>query len=288
MALPGLIGKKTEKEKFAGAEYTITIELCLPNGRAIQGPDFHFDGQNFAKAYDIKFLDKEGKWKYVYQNTFAITTRMLGVMFAIHSDDKGLVIPPKLVENKIVIVPILFEKDKEKVLKEAKKLEKELSEFNPVLDDREEYKPGWKFNEWELKGVPLRIEIGSRDIAKKEVVLVNRLDGLKKKVKISKLKKEAQKILDWMQEELYKRAEKMLKGNMAKVETFKNLEKEIKNKKIVLAPLCKNSECEDWIKDKTEGAKTLNMPFEQPSLKDKKCIYCGKKADYWAYIGKSY
>src|SRR3989338_5857521 len=181
LALPSLVGRKSEKEKFAGAEYTISMEFYMPNGKCTQGPDFHHDGQNFAKAYDIKFLNKQGKEEYAYQNTFAISTRMLGVMFAIHSDSKGLILPPRIAVNKGIIVPILFEDSKEKVLKKAKEIEKILGKFDFILDSREEYKPGFKFNEWELKGVPLRIEIGPKDVEKNEVVLVRRDNGKKEK-----------------------------------------------------------------------------------------------------------
>ena len=128
LALPFLVGRKSDKEKFAGAEYTISMEFFMPNGKAIQGPDFHFDGQNFAKAYNIKFLNKEGKEEYVWQNTFAITTRMLGIMFAVHSDSKGLILPPRIAPNKVVIVPILFDDSKEKILKAAKEIKKILGE----------------------------------------------------------------------------------------------------------------------------------------------------------------
>ena len=140
LALPSLIGKKTEKEKFAGAEYTVSMEFYMPNGKAIQGPDFHYDGQNFAKAYDIMFTDKNEKKNFVYQNTFAFTTRMLGVMFSVHSDKNGLVLPPKLAPNKIVIIPIFNDKNKKKILKEAEKITKSLEEFSPALDDREDYR----------------------------------------------------------------------------------------------------------------------------------------------------
>src|SRR3989338_4039538 len=181
LALPGVIGRKSEKEKFAGAEYTVSMEFYMPNGKCTQGPDFHHDGQKFAKAYDIKFLNKQGKEEHAYQNTFAISTRMLGVMFAIHSDSKGLILPPRIAVNKGIIVPILFEDSKEKVLKKAKEIEKILGKFDFILDSREEYKPGFKFNEWELKGVPLRIEIGPKDVEKNEVVLVRRDNGKKEK-----------------------------------------------------------------------------------------------------------
>ncbi|MBW2982417.1 proline--tRNA ligase [Candidatus Woesearchaeota archaeon] len=287
MALPGLLGKKSDKEKFAGAVATYSIELMLPNGKAIQGPDYHDDGQNFAKAYGIQFLDESEKKQYAYQSTYAFTTRMLGVMIAIHSDDKGLVIPPRLAENKVVIVPILFEDTKEKVLEEAKKLGKELKQFSPLVDAREEYNPGWKFNEWELKGIPIRIEIGPKDIEKKQAMVVKRTGG-KEAVKISDLKKIIPKLLDKIHDELYKNAEKLLKTSITKADTKEELIKAVKEKKIALTPMCGNEECEDYIKDKTGGAKTLNMPLEQPDIKGKKCIWCNKEAEYLIYVGKSY
>jgi prolyl-tRNA synthetase len=287
MAIPSIFGKKTEKEKFAGAEYTLTLEIYLPNGRAIQGPDFHHDGQNFSKVFDIKFLDENGKEQYAYQNTWAFTTRMLGVMFALHSDDKGLVLPPKLVDEKVGIIPILFEDSKKKVLAEAKKLKKILNNYGPFIDDRVDYSPGWKFSDMELKGTPIRIEIGPKDLTKKQVIVVKRNTLQKKAVKISQLKKVIPKLLDEIQNELYKKAEKLMKDNIVNSNNFKDTLKFINDKKIVLAPLCSSTECEDNLKDKT-GAKVLNILLQQQNIKDKKCIICNKQADYLAYIGKSY
>ena len=291
MALPGFTGRKTQKEKFAGARNSWSIEHILPNGKAIQGPDFHDDGQNFAKAYNIKFLDKNEKEKYVWQNTWAITTRMLGIMFAVHSDDKGLIIPPKLAENKIVIIPIFSKKDKEKILREAKKIKKGLNSFNPILDEREDYSPGWKFNEWELKGIPLRIEIGPKDLKNKSVKAVKRNDNKKLNIKISQLKKKIPKLLEQMHEELYKKAENLMKSKMKKAETLEEAIKIIKAKEIALAPICNKSLCEDYIKEKTGGAKVLNIPEnleKKARHKNKLCIWCKKPASYYVYIGKSY
>ncbi|MFH0831985.1 MAG: proline--tRNA ligase [archaeon] len=287
LALPSLIGKKSEKEKFAGAEYTVSMEFLMPNGKAIQGPDFHYDGQNFAKAYNIKFLDKKGKEQYAFQNTFAITTRMLGVMFAVHSDSKGLILPPKISPNPIVIVPILFDDSKEKVLKKAQEISKKLEIFNPMLDTRDNISPGFKFNEWELKGIPLRIEIGPKDIENNSAVVVRRDSNKKEIVKISDIEKKAAAILDDIQDSLYKKAEKMLSEGIVKTQTLQETIKAIKEKKIALAPLCKSKECEDVLKLKTDGAKVLNIP-EKQKLTNEKCIICGKKADYLAYVGKSY
>jgi len=287
MAIPGFIGKKTDKEKFAGAEYTLTIETCLPNGKAIQGPDFHHDGQNFSRAYDIKFKDEKGEERYVWQNTWAISTRMLGIMFALHSDNKGLILPPKIAPNKIVIIPIGFEKDK-KIISKAKGLFKELTTYQPILDDRTETTPGYKFNEWELKGIPLRIEIGPKDLAKKEIVIVRRDNGRKVSVKIKNLKKEINKELEDMQNNLFEKADKLLQGTLDKSETLKEAIKKIKEKKIVLVPLKNSAEVEEILKEKTGGAKTLNRPLKQPQIKGKKCIISGEPADYWVYVGKSY
>lgn len=287
MALPTLYGKKTDKEKFAGAIATYSFELMLPNGKAIQGPDYHDDGQNFAKAYNIKFVDKDRKEKYCYQSTYAISTRMLGVMFATHSDNKGLIIPPKLAENKVVIIPILFDETKEKVIKKAREIQKSLKKFNALVDDREDYSPGWKYNEWELKGIPLRIEIGPRDLEKKQVIIKTRL-GKNKEVKFNNVNTEVTKLLEEMQNLLYQRAEKFLKDSLTVSENMNDLIKAVKNKKMSLSPLCKNPKCEDYIREKTGGAKTLNIPDKQPKLDGKKCIWCKKPADYWVYIAKSY
>jgi prolyl-tRNA synthetase len=287
LALPSLIGRKSEKEKFAGAEYTISMEFYMPNGKAIQGPDFHHDGQKFAKAYDIKFLDENSKEQYAWQNTFAITTRMLGVMFAIHSDSKGLILPPKIAPNQIVIIPIFFEKDKKEVLKKAEEIKLRLKEYNPILDDREEYRPGFKFNEYEMKGIPIRIELGSRDLAKNEVVVVRRDNLTKQSVKISELETEIPQILNNIQESLFKKAKKLLDNNILEVNNLEQTQLAIKNKKIALAPLCSSKECEEDLKFKTEGAKVLNIPEKQSKPKTK-CIICNKEADYIARVGKSY
>jgi len=287
LALPSLIGRKSEKEKFAGAEYTVSMEFYMPNGKAIQGPDFHHDGQKFSKAYDIKFLNKQGKEEYAYQNTFAITTRMLGVMFAIHSDEKGLILPPRIAPNEIVIIPIFSDENKKTVLLEVKKIAESLKEYDPIIDDREDQRPGFKFNEYELRGIPLRLEIGERDLLKKEVTVVRR-DTLKKQsVKIAELKKEVPVILEDIQKNLFKKAEKLLKDNIVPVKNLKELESAIKNKKIALTPMCSSIECEDSLKFKTNGAKVLNISEDQPKIKGS-CVLCNKPASYIARVGKSY
>ncbi|MBW3012818.1 proline--tRNA ligase [Candidatus Woesearchaeota archaeon] len=287
MALYGLLGKKTDKEKFAGAEYTCTFEYFMPSGKAIQGPDAHHDGQKFAKAYNIKFLNKEEKEDYAWQNTWAITTRMLGVMIATHGDDKGLVLPPRIAPNKIVIVPIFFEKNKEAVLKKVQELGRLLKEFAPIVDDRDEFTPGYKFNEWEMKGVPIRVELGPRDLENDQAVLVRRDTGEKETVKLAGLKKEISLTLEVIQENLFKKTKKFTEDNTVETKNWDELVEAINNKKLVKAVWCGETECEDWIKDKTGGAKILNIPFDQPHIKDN-CPQCGKEGKYLVYIAKSY
>lgn len=289
LALPSLIGRKSDKEKFAGAEYSVSMEFFMPNGKAVQGPDFHHDGQHFAKAYDIEFLDKDGKKKHVWQNTFAISTRMLGIMFAVHSDSKGLILPPKIAPNKVVIVPILFDDSKDKVLAKSREIASKLKKYNVILDDREGYNPGYKFNEWEMKGIPIKIEIGPKDIAKKQVIVSRRDTGEKKSIQVKVLEKFIENTLNNIQDNLFKKAKKLLYDNIVEVKNLNELTKTIDNKKIAFAPLCNSSMCEDELKEKTGGAKVLNIPYSQPSsLKNSKCVVCRDKASYWAYVGKSY
>jgi len=286
-AVPMIKGKKTEKEKFPGADTTFSVETFLPSGKAIQGATSHNLGQNFSKPFDIKFKDKDEKDKYAWQNSWGLSTRSIGIMIMMHSDNKGLVLPPRVAENKIVIVPIIFDNTKDKVLKEAKEIFRELKEFSPLFDDREGYSPGWKFNEWEMKGIPVRIEIGPKDIEKNQAVVVRRDNGIKETIKIKELKKKIPAILDDIQNSLYKKAEKYLKENTVKADNWKSFFEAIKSKKLVLAPYCNNEDCEDWIKDKTEGAKSICIPFEQPKNPGK-CIHCGKQTEVMCYFAKSY
>ncbi|MFZ5955210.1 MAG: proline--tRNA ligase [Nanoarchaeota archaeon] len=289
LALPSLVGKKTEREKFAGAIYTASMEFYMPNGKTVQGPDFHHDGQNFSKAYDIKFLNEDGKEQYAWQNTWAISTRMLGVMFAVHSDSKGLILPPKIAPNKVVIIPILFKESKEKVIKKAEEIMKKLSKYSAFVDAREEYSPGFKYNEWELKGVPIRIEIGPKDLEKNQAIIVRRDTNEKIPAKIIDLDKKISQILDDIQKRLFEKAKNLLYDNIVQSETLKELRQSIKNKKICLTPLCSSQECEEKLKQENEGAKVLNIPEKQPETLNKaKCVICNKKADYYAYVARSY
>lgn len=288
LAIPSIKGKKTENEKFAGGEYTLTLEHLMPNGKAIQGPDSHHLGQNFSKVFDIKYLDKNENEKYVWQNSWGFSTRELGIMFAVHGDNKGLIIPPKVAPIQIVIIPIYQEKNKEEVVKEARKIKKNLEkEFSIHLDERDEYTPGFKFNEWELKGIPLRIEIGPKDIKKNQVVLVRRDNGEKDSVKTKNLETKINKTLELIQENLFEKAKKSMESKIKKVDSLDKIKKTVEGN-WALINWCGENSCEEKIKDKTT-AKIINIPFDlnQEEIKGK-CAICGKKAKHKVYVAKSY
>lgn len=282
LAIPAIISKKTETETFAGAIFTYAIEHVMPDGMFIQGPDFHYDGQNFAKAFDIKYLDPKGKMQFVWQNTWAITTREIGVLVAVHGDDKGLVLPPKIAPIQIVIVPIYNNANKRKVISEAGKLKKNLEQwFRVYLDNRDIYTPGWKFNEWEIKGVPLRIEIGPKDIAAKHVTFVRRDTG-EKKTSGKNLPKEIEKILGDIQKNLLKKAEKLINSKQEQVKNYAELKKALFSG-FAKTAWCGSEACESKVKNDLKA-----KIYILSEGKSGRCIVCGKKAKHVVYIAKSY
>ena len=288
LAIPGYAGRKTDSEKFAGAEATYSIEHLLPDGKSIQGPDFHSDGQRFAKAFEITFVDEKGDRQFAWQNTFAITTREIGVMLAVHSDDKGAVVPPKLAEVQVVLVPIVSDQNKQEVLAEARKAADRLARrFRTKLDDRDHLTPGRKFNEGELKGVPMRVELGPRDIESGRAVLVRRDTGGKRVAKLAALEEEVARDLDEMGRSLLERASEKLRANTHMTTSYDELKRIIKEKGgIVRAPWCGSPECEDKLQEET-GAKIINIPLDQhPS--DSRCVKCGNHAETIVNIAKSY
>jgi len=281
-------GIKSDNEKFAGAVMTTSVEMFFPNGKAIQGGTSHLLGQNFSKAFDISFLDKSGNKEYAWQNSWGISTRGLGIMLGIHGDDKGVVMPPRVAPLQVVIIPIIFEDTKDKVLKKCCELKEELLKHDiRVIIDDSDYRPGWKFNKWEMKGVPIRVELGPKDLDSKTVKIAFRYNNTKEVISFethtfaSKIKKSLEEIQNIMLEN----SRKMLKEATIPCNTVDDLLRIVEDKKIGFAPFCNDKACEVSIKDKT-GAKTLNTPL---NLKDgeHKCINCGKPARLF-YFGKSY
>ncbi len=289
-AVPVLKGMKSEGEKFAGADFTLSCEAFLPNGKAIQGCTSHYLGQNFAKAFGIEFVDDKQQKQFGYQNSWGISTRSIGVMILMHSDNKGLVLPPKVAATQVIIVPLFFEKGTSEVKSavEGARLRLKAAGVSLHVDDRDGYTPGWKYNEWEVKGIPLRIEIGPKDVEKKQAIVVRRDTGSKVAVDLSRLGTEIPRMLDLMQSEMLGRAEKLLESSIVRAESSVEVEKACGHKKMAFVPWCGGKVCEEKFKEKS-GIKSLNAPFDQPVLKKgQKCFACNAGAMQWCYFGKSY
>ncbi len=286
LAMPVLVGKKSDKEKFAGALHTYTIEGFMPDGKALQCGTSHNLGDGFAKAFGISFLGRNEKKQHPFQNSWGISTRLIGGLVMTHSDNSGLVLPPRVAENKVVIIPLIFKGKEEKVLKKSQEVFKKLKKFNPLLDDSTEYSPGYKFSEYELRGIPLRIEIGPRDLEKESVTAVRRDTKAKAEIKIKDIQKGVSEILNRMQKEMFEKAKKRMDENIVYVKTKEEFLKAIKEKKLIKMNWCSNSKCEEEIKEKT-GASTRCTPLtrENPSGE---CPFCSKKALEVMYFSKSY
>jgi prolyl-tRNA synthetase len=288
LAIPVIVGRKTEKEKFAGALYTYTLEALMSDGKMLQAGTSHNLGQNFAKAFNIKFLDEDQQEKYVWQTSWGTTTRLVGALVMVHGDERGLKLPPKVAPVQVIIVPIMFDKTKKEVLEKAESIRAILKkDFRVEIDTRDGYTPGWKFNEWEMKGVPLRLEIGPKDMAQGQVMLARRDIGEKIAVKEEKLVETVKELLDNIQENLFTRAKKFLEENIRETPDYNEFKKIIeKQRGLVKTYWCGSKDCEDKIKEETK-ASIRCIPFEQEEASGK-CIYCGKKSSTLVYFARAY
>ncbi len=286
LAMPVIIGKKSEKEKFAGAHATYTMEALMHDVKALQAGTSHNLAQHFTKAFDISFLSREGKQEYPHHTSWGISTRLIGGIIMVHGDNRGLVLPPGVAPTQVAIIPIATHK--EGVLEKARELFESLKDTARVeLDDRENYSPGWKFNEWEMKGAPIRIEIGPRDIENGQVMLVRRDTMEKTPVKIDELSKLIPELLQEINHSLFQKAKKMRDENTHYVKDLDHL-KEVMNTSqgFAKAQWCENEECEEDIKTVT-GATMRCIPFEQEDLGEK-CPFCGRDAKSTTYFAKAY
>lgn len=290
LAIPVIAGRKSENEKFKGALYTTALEALMPDGKALQMATSHQLGQNFSRAFDIKFLDKDEKEKYVWQTSWGFSTRMIGAIVMAHGDDKGLVLPPKVAPIQVVIVPIPYkEADSESILTKTREIHEKLKshDISAVLDDRTEYTPGWKFNEWELKGVPIRVEVGPRDLKKKQATLARRDTFERMSVKEEEIAETVAKLLGEIQKNLFDKAKKFLDEYITTVKTYNEFKEALKNKGgFIRAYWCANSACEEKIKEET-GATIRAIPFEKEKV-FAKCVYCGEKAKEVVYFARAY
>ena len=287
-AIPVIKGRKSESEKFAGAVTSYTIEAMMGNRWALQAGTSHFLGQNFARAFDIKYLDQNNELQYCWTTSWGVSTRMVGAIIMVHGDDQGLILPPRLAPIQVVIVPIWKSADeRERVLAAAEEVRARLGGLRCELDAREEYTPGWKFNYWETKGVPLRVEIGPRDVAEGQVVLARRDTGQKLAVPQQGLAERVSELLDEIQRNLFRRAKKFLDDNSYHLDDYEEFKRIIgEDGGFIYTHWCGSADCEARIKEETK-ATIRCLPLDQPGTKGR-CIYCGKEADQIALFARAY
>ncbi|MGD9345350.1 MAG: proline--tRNA ligase [Candidatus Aminicenantes bacterium] len=291
LAIPVVSGIKSEREKFAGALATYAIEALMSDGKALQMGTSHNLGQHFSKVFDIRYEDRNQNIQYAWQTSWGVSTRLVGALIMCHGDDSGLRLPPRIAPIQAVIVPISVGNWKEEVLPIAEKLKGELSKsgVRVELDQREEFTPGWKFSDWEMRGVPLRIEIGPKDIKKNQVICVRRDSGHKNPVALDSLKTELSEILTDIQKSLFEKALKFQTDNTHDVVDYEEFKAIIEEKKGFLRTFwCGRSGCEEKIKDETMATIRV-IPLKKEGHKaEGSCVQCGKKSDQLAYFARAY
>ena len=283
LAMPVLIGRKSEKEKFAGAIATYSMEAMMLDGKSLQAGTSHYFGQNFAKAFDIKFLDRDGVHKYPYQTSWGVSTRLIGALIMAHGDERGLKLPPRIAPVQCVIVPIAAAKPG--VKEAAERIEAVLSAagVRVKLDDRN-FSPGWKFNEWEMKGVPVRIEIGPRDIEKGQACLFRR-DTLEKSfAPLESVAETAEKLLEEIQKNMLEKSRRNRDARIVRAADLKELLAGVENKNFVKAGWCGCRECEDRVKDYAAATARVMLEDEESDT----CVVCGKKAKHTVVFARAY
>ncbi len=284
LAIPVIRGQKTEKEKFAGAEATYTIESLMHDGKALQSGTSHNFGDGFAKAFGIQYTDKDNKLQYVHQTSWGMTTRMIGAIIMVHGDNSGLVLPPRIAPTQVMIIPI--QQRKEGVLEKAQELKAMLSNYRVKVDDTDK-SPGWKFSEQEMRGIPLRVEIGPKDIEAGQAVIVRRDNGEKCVVALTELNAKVGELLEQMQKDMLERARAHRDNHTYTATTYEEFKDTIENRPgFVKAMWCGDQACEDKIKEDTTATSRC-MPFAQEKLSDK-CVCCGRPAKKMVYWGKAY
>lgn len=299
LCIPSVSGLKSSKEKFVGAEYTTTLEGLMPDGKALQLGTSHNLGQNFSIPFGIKYLNKNNKEEYVWQTSWGVSWRLMGALIMVHGDDKGLILPPAVAPIQIIIVPIYKNNNQKQVKDQAYKLKEQLESlgYRAFVDDRDEYTAGWKYNEWEMKGVPLRINIGQRDIENNTLEIVRRDNRAKKIITFSNLTTEIQDVFDELESALWKKALTSLNDKTKFVEKFQDLKTELSaNSGFVLSFWCGDEACELKIKEDT-GADIRVIPFDDERVlsdlfdngsASKPCVYCGADSKQIGVFAKAY
>ena len=285
LAIPVVKGQKTDKEKFAGAVSTYTIEALMHDGKALQSGTSHNFGDGFAKAFGVQFTDKDNTLKHVHQTSWGVTTRLIGAVIMVHGDDNGLKLPPMIAPTQVCIVPIM--QKKEGVLEKAFELKERLSKVSRVKVDDTDKSPGFKFAECEMRGIPVRVEVGPRDIENNQAVLVRRDTAEKITVSLDEIESKVSELLDTIQKDMLVAAREHRDAHTYKAENWEEFKDILANKPgFVKAMWCGDVECENKIKEETTATSRC-MPFEQEEISDK-CVCCGKPAKKMVYWGKAY
>lgn len=285
LAIPMICGQKTEKEKFAGAKATYTIEALMHDGKALQSGTSHNFGDGFAKAFGIQYTDKNNELQYVHQTSWGMSTRIIGALIMVHGDNSGLVLPPKIAPVQAVVIPI--QQQKEGVLDKAEELLDTLKEKYRVQIDRSEKSPGWKFAEQEMRGIPVRIELGPKDIEKGQCILVRRDTREKYPVSFEELSGRLGELLEQIQADMFERAKKFRDSHISDAKNYAEFKDAVEHKPgFIRGMWCGDQACEDKIKEETTATSRC-MPFEQEQISDV-CVCCGRPAKKLVFWGKAY
>jgi prolyl-tRNA synthetase len=289
LAIPVIAGQKTPSEKFAGAVDTYSIEAMMKDGRAVQAGTSHYLGTNFAQAFDIKYLDRENTLQYAHTTSWGVSTRLIGALIMVHGDDRGLIMPPKVAPTQAIVIPIGPPKTRDQVLPRAKELFQQLKQagIRVKMDEREDVSPGWKFNEYEMRGVPVRIELGPRDLENGQAVLVSRASGEKRQVALDRIVEEVNRMLDDVHADMFQKAKEFLESHFTSVNSLDDMKKYLEQQRgFALAGWCGSAACEAQVKEET-GATSRNIPFE-PKEHKTSCLVCGEKAAHTVVFGRAY
>lgn len=289
LAIPVIVGQKTPSERFAGAIDTFSIEAMMKDGKAVQAGTSHYLGTKFAVAFDIKFLDRENQHQFAHTTSWGVSTRLIGALIMVHGDDRGLVLPPKVAPTQVIMIPIGPPKTREQVIGRVDELFAELKKagVRVKVDDRADQSPGWKFNEYEMRGVPIRVELGPRDMENGVVVLVSRVSGEKKVVQQADFVQEVQNMLAEIHQQMYDKAKQFRDEHYIAVDTIDEFKTFLETKRgFALAGWCGSDACESQVKEET-GATSRNIPFE-PSETKSTCLVCGDAAKHTVVFGRSY
>ncbi|MCR2805050.1 proline--tRNA ligase [Paenibacillus soyae] len=289
LAIPVIKGEKTPSERFAGAVDTYSIEAMMKDGRAVQAGTSHYLGNKFAIAFDIKYLDRENTLQYAHTTSWGVSTRLIGALIMVHGDDRGLALPPKVAPTQVIMIPIGPPKTREQVIGRVDELYAQLKKagVRVKVDDRSDVSPGWKFNEYEMRGVPLRLELGPRDMENGVVVLVSRITGEKRIVQQDNLVAEVEKMLEETHQEMFNRAKAFREDNSRSVDTLDEMKSFLEEQRgFVEAGWCGSAACEKQVKEET-GATSRNIPFE-PSTSKPSCLVCGDEAKHTVVFARAY